>query len=128
MRHIEVDEGFRVRFPNRSEDFDDGVEVGVVSAFMAIGGGDISRSVSTANLEQLRAVAQKLGYHLIESGRQADRAEVVLKAGRPRTKLQLVHSGLGPLPPNVTAQRALPVLTLAKAVGAPERADRIQTG
>ena len=93
MRKIEIDEGLRLRFPGRDAEFHDGVEIGTVAALMAVVGGDFRRVVSVDNVEQVRALAEKLGYHLTIPSPEGESLEVSFSTEKPRPKLSLVQSG-----------------------------------
>ena len=58
MRHIHLDDGLRLRFPARSEDFDQGVEIGMVAVLMDQGMREFSRWISRGNLGQIEAIAK----------------------------------------------------------------------
>ena len=92
MRHIHLADGMRLRFPGRTEEFDLGVEIGVLAILMDSGLREIERVISTANLEQARALAEKMGYRLTEGMRDDDEVSVVLRFGQARPALKLVHS------------------------------------
>src|SRR3954466_11222284 len=53
MRHIHLDDGLRLRFPGRSEDFDQGVEIGMIAVLMDQGLGEFSRWIARSNLSQV---------------------------------------------------------------------------
>jgi hypothetical protein len=111
VRDIHLEQDLKLRFPGRPVEFDEGVEVGMVAALMALGGGPFSRRLSPSSLEQVRAVAGKLGYHIVATLGD-DAAEVTFKPGSERPKLALVHSfpGAGRTP-------------AAGSFGAPKRAE-----
>ena len=92
MRHIHVAEGLRLRFPGRNEDFDQGVEIGMLALLMDLGGSEFRRWISTANLDQARALAKQLGYHVVECGSDGEWTELVFRFGQARARLKLVHS------------------------------------
>ena len=46
MHHIHLAEGMRLRFPARSADFDQGVEIGIVAALMSQDLTEFTRKVS----------------------------------------------------------------------------------
>ncbi len=80
---------------------------------MATGGMDFERSISIENLDQARALADKLGYHLICRSTDADTADVLFKTGRPRPQLTLVHTSPGTTvaaAPGGSARRSTPTL------------------
>jgi hypothetical protein len=92
MRQIHVEDGLSLRFPGRDEEFNEGVEIGVIAVLMAGGEGAFTRHLSTANIEQARSLAEKLGYHLVTGGCDGPSALVTFRKGRARPKLTLVHS------------------------------------
>lgn len=92
MRHIDVADGLRLRFPSRDEEFDQGVEIGVIAALMSLELRDFSRWISVASVAQARSLAEKLGYRVIEGGSDAEWAQVTFQFGRARPGLKLVHS------------------------------------
>jgi hypothetical protein len=92
MRHIELAEGLRIRFPGRSEEFDEGVEVGVAAALMESGLREFSRWTSPESLIQVRELAEKLGYRLVESAADEGWTRVTFRFGQARPQLKIVHS------------------------------------
>jgi hypothetical protein len=72
MRRIEIIEDVRLRFPNRSEEFDVGVEVGSVSVLLAQGVPLIQRELSLAATEQLRPIAERFRYALVATASDSD--------------------------------------------------------
>jgi hypothetical protein len=92
MRHIHLDEGFRLRFPGRSEDFDQGVEIGMLAVLMDHKTPEFRRWIARTNLTQVRAIAGQFGYHVIESGTDEDWIELMFHARPVRAQLRLVHS------------------------------------
>jgi hypothetical protein len=92
MRHIHLAEGLRLRFPGRDENFDQGVEIGMLAVLMDMGTREFRRWISSANLEQARALAKQLGYQVIESPGEDGWADVVFRSGQVRPQLRLVHS------------------------------------
>jgi hypothetical protein len=113
VRQVEIESGLRLRFPRRSEEFDQGVEIGVLAVLMATGGMDFERSISVENLDQARALADKLGYHLVCRSMDAHSADVLFKTGRPRPQLTLVHTAPGAAvvwAPGGPARRSTPTL------------------
>jgi hypothetical protein len=101
VRDIHLEQDLKLRFPGRPAEFDEGVEVGMVAALMALGGGPFSRRLSPTSLDQVRALAGKLGYHIVATLGD-DAVEVTFKPGPERPKLSLVHSfpasGRAPVP------------------------------
>ena len=92
MRHIHLAEGLRLRFPGRDESFDQGVEVGMLAVLMDMGTREFRRWISSANLDQVRALAKQLGYHVVEGEGDDGWTELVFRSGQARPQLRLVHS------------------------------------
>jgi hypothetical protein len=94
MRHIHLDDGLRLRFPGRSEDFDQGVEIGMVAVLMDQELSEFSRWISRSNLSQVEAIAKQMGYRVEENGGDEEWADVTFLYGtaKAKTKLRLVHS------------------------------------
>src|SRR3712207_4563291 len=66
VRRIHVENGLSLRFPHRDEEFDEGVEIGILAVLMSSGARGFTHWVSTANVEQVRALAEGMGYRLTE--------------------------------------------------------------
>jgi hypothetical protein len=94
MRHIHLDEGLRLRFPGRSEDFDQGVEIGMLAVLMDQGLMEFSRWISRDNLSQVEAIAKQMGYRIVEEGGDEEWADITFVHGSVKAKphLKLVHS------------------------------------
>ncbi len=92
MRHIHLAEGLRLRFPGREENFNPGVEIGMLAVLMDMGTKEFRRWISSANLEQARALAKQLGYHVVEANGDDDWTELMFRFGSARPQLRLVHS------------------------------------
>ena len=92
MRHIHLAEGLRLRFPGRSEEFDQGVEVGMVAALMETQLREFSRWISAETLDQVRPLAERLGYRIVEGAADAEWTHVVFRFGQARPQFRLVHS------------------------------------
>ena len=92
MRHIHLADGLRLRFPGRPEEFDQGVEIGMLAVLMDQGEREFSHSISTPNVEQARALAKQLGYTVLAAGADPEWTELVFRFGPARPKLKLVHS------------------------------------
>jgi hypothetical protein len=92
MRHIHLTHGLRLRFPGRNEDFDQGVEIGMLAVLMDLGTREFSRWISSENLDQARALAKQLGYNVVVGDSDADWTELVFRSGVVRPQLRLVHS------------------------------------
>lgn len=92
MRYIQVEDGLRLRFAARDEEFDQGVEMGILVAQMSAGQITFTRSISTASVDQARSLAAKMGYHLVVASADETSAEITFRAGRARPKLTVVHS------------------------------------
>jgi len=92
MHHIHLAEGLRLRFPARSADFDQGVEVGMLAALMSQDVSEFSRRISKANLGQVRAVAEQFGYRLVEGETVDDCVVLTFYSRAARPRLRVVHS------------------------------------
>jgi hypothetical protein len=94
MRHIHLDDGLRLRFPGRSEEFDQGVEIGMVAVLMDQGVAEFSRWISRSNLGQIEAIAKQMGYRIEEREGSEEWADVTFLHGlaKPKPQLRLVHS------------------------------------
>ncbi|HEY8564305.1 MAG TPA: hypothetical protein VIL65_02310 [Beijerinckiaceae bacterium] len=93
MRHITIADGLRLRFPNRSEQFDQGVEIGALAVLMDLGTREFDRWIAQGNLEQARSLAEKLGYRVVEGPVDDGFVHVTLRTGAARPALRLVHTG-----------------------------------
>lgn len=93
MYHIHLAEGLKLRFPARSADFDQGVEVGMLAALMSQDVTEFSRRISSANLGQVRALADQFGYRLIEGEAEGDCVALTFYSRAARPRLRVVHSG-----------------------------------
>jgi hypothetical protein len=91
MRFVEVEPGLRLRFPGRSEDFADGVEIGALAAAMALGHLKYFAQIAAANLEQARALAESLGYTMFPGAASGDCLEATFYKGSRRPKLRVVR-------------------------------------
>lgn len=93
MHHIHLAEGMRLRFPARSADFDQGVEVGIVAALMSQDLTEFTRKISRDNLGQVRALVEQFGYRLVEGPEDGDVVEINFLSRTARPRLRLVQSG-----------------------------------
>jgi hypothetical protein len=94
MRHIEVEDGLRLCFPGRDEEFDLGVEIGLLIAELAAGKAEFTRPLSNGNVEQAREVARQLGYHVRVLGMDEASSDISFSIRKRRPALTLVHSSL----------------------------------
>lgn len=94
MRHIHLDDGLRLRFPGRSEDFDQGVEIGMIAVLMDQELSEFSRWISRSNVGQVEAIARQMGYRVSEAGSSEDWVELTFRHSSVKAKptLRLVHS------------------------------------
>jgi hypothetical protein len=92
VRRIEIQPDLTIRFPHRSPEFDEGVEIGIAAALMATGQHSIERWLSPGSLEQLRAIAAKLGYRVAVEDSAGDLQRVVAHRTDLRPRLRLVAS------------------------------------
>jgi hypothetical protein len=93
MHHIHLAEGMRLRFPARTADFDQGVEIGIVAALMSQDLTEFTRKISNDNLGQVRALAEQFGYRLIEGSEDGEFIELSFYSRNARPRLRVVHSG-----------------------------------
>ena len=93
MHHIHLAEGMRLRFPARTTDFDQGVEIGIVAALMSQDLTEFARKISHDNLGQVRALAEQFGYRLIEGAEDGEFVELNFYSRNARPRLRVVHSG-----------------------------------
>ena len=93
MHHIHLAEGMRLRFPARSADFDQGVEIGIVAALMSQDLTEFTRKISRDNLGQVRALVEQFGYRLVEGSEEGDFVEINFLSRTARPRLRVVHSG-----------------------------------
>jgi hypothetical protein len=89
MQHIHLNEGVRLRFPARSLDFAQGVEIGMLAMLMSQDTAEFSRRISSANLGQVRALAEQLGYRIVEGPIGEDLMELTFynRTARPRLRV-----------------------------------------
>ncbi|WP_201840817.1 hypothetical protein [Microvirga zambiensis] len=94
MRHIHLDDGLRLRFPGRSEDFDQGVEIGMIAVLMDQGLPEFSRWIARSNLSQVQAIAKQMGYRVEQDDGDEEWVEITFVYGtvKAKPKLRLVHS------------------------------------
>ena len=92
MRRIHVEEGLRLRFPNRDEGFNEGVEIGILAVLLSYGQRGFTHYMSRGAVEQAREMAQKMGYRLTEGVEAGELVEVILRGSRERPKLTLIES------------------------------------
>ncbi|MBO1904212.1 hypothetical protein KHP60_05590 [Microvirga sp. 3-52] len=93
MHHIHLAEGMRLRFPARSADFDQGVEIGIVAALMSQDLTEFTRRISNDNLGQVRALVEQFGYRLVEGQADGEFVEINFYSRTARPRLRVVHSG-----------------------------------
>lgn len=65
---VEIEPGLRLRFPHRSAEFREGVEIGVLAATIATGAVPFDHPVSAENLDQARDLASSMGYRAVVIG------------------------------------------------------------
>jgi hypothetical protein len=92
MQLVHLSARTRLRFPARSEEFAHGVEVGAVAALMDLPLQSFTRKLSTENLDQVRTLADRMGYRLEELPLEDGWTEVTFLIRSTRARLQLVHS------------------------------------
>ena len=89
-RTIHLAEDCTLLFAGRSTEFADGVEIGILSAQMDHGISRLVRLIHSGNVEQLRSVAQKLGYRLILGATDGDHVHAHLQATKNAPTLRVV--------------------------------------
>jgi len=92
MHHIHLTESVRLRFPARSADFDQGVEIGMLAVLMSQDLPEFTRRISGANLGQARALADQLGYRVVEGVADEEWIELGFYSRAARPRLRVVHS------------------------------------
>ena len=92
MRRIQIEDGLCVRFPGRGEEFNEGVEIGIIAVLMSSGQRGFTHWISGANLEQARSLAERMGYRMTEGDADGGLREAIFRTGSARPKLTLVHS------------------------------------
>jgi hypothetical protein len=90
MRQIELEDELRVRFPARSEDFNEGFEVGAAAAMMAARTPYFTRWLSGRALAQAEALARSLRYRMKVLREDGDRKEVAFQTTAARPALKVV--------------------------------------
>jgi hypothetical protein len=99
MRRIHLTEEVTLRFPERSEEFDEGVELGILAASIEFGKAD-RVWIAVSSCEQARALAEKMGYRVTEGPVDGDWVEIVLRPEGRRPRLKLVPTDYPPPPSN----------------------------
>lgn len=94
MRQIEVEDGLKLRFPGRDEEFDLGVEIGLLVAEFAAGRPEFTRSLANGNVEQARAVARQLGYYVRILGADETSSDISFSVRKRRPVLTLIQGDL----------------------------------
>ncbi len=90
-RHVHLEDDCTLRFPGRSEDFAEGVEVGILAAQMDLGVAPLTRRVGTNNVEQVRSLARRLGYRVLVGATDGDWTRLELHRATDRPSLRVVH-------------------------------------
>lgn len=94
MRYIHLEDGLRLRFPARTEEFNQGVEIGMAAVLMDQGADGVSRWISRGTLGQLEAIAKQFGYRIETGNGDESWVEVTFRYGlaKARPHLKLVYS------------------------------------
>jgi hypothetical protein len=92
MRHIQVEDGLRLRFPGRDEAFNEGIEVGLVLANMAAGHKEFTLRFASTTLAQARTLASQMGYRVHVVQEDETWADVMFLTGSRQPKLKLIYS------------------------------------
>jgi hypothetical protein len=90
-RHVHLEDDCTLRFPGRSDEFAEGVEVGILAAQMDLGLAPLARSVGTANVEQVRSLARRLGYRVLVGTCEAGWTRLELYRATDRPALRIVR-------------------------------------
>jgi hypothetical protein len=90
VRHIELEDALKIRFASEPEEFDRGVEVGMVAALMAAGVASFERTVAPEVEEPVRRLAEKLGYRVLPMAVAGGRARLQLTLATRRPVLRVV--------------------------------------
>ncbi|MGH1575092.1 hypothetical protein ACRAWG_36200 [Methylobacterium sp. P31] len=93
MRHIQVEDGLRLRFPRRGDEFAEGVEIGLLLGRMAAVQREFTAHLASSTLEQARILAERMGYRVHIVSDDAVTAEVIFLTGSRRPKLTLISGG-----------------------------------
>jgi hypothetical protein len=95
MRRIHLTEEVTLRFPERSEEFDEGVELGILAASIEFGKAD-RVWIAASSCDQARALAEKMGYRITEGAVDGDWIEIVLRPLEQRPQLKLIWCDRSP--------------------------------
>lgn len=90
MRRIEIVEGLSIRFPNRSEEFLEGVEIGLMAAALAFSPARHVFELSQAAVAQAADLARNLGYRVVEGPAVDGRVAMTLVRSDMRPSLRVV--------------------------------------
>ncbi|WP_181705086.1 hypothetical protein [Chthonobacter rhizosphaerae] len=90
MREVMVEDGLTVRFPGRSVEFLEGVDIGLLIADLAAGHGDITRRIRRSGLKQAADVANGFGYRCTTVAEGDDWIEINVTNRRRRPVLRVV--------------------------------------
>lgn len=90
MRRIEIVEGLSIRFPNRSEEFLEGVEIGLMAASLAFSPARHVCELSESAVAQATDLARNLGYRVVEGPAAAGRVSMTLIRADVRPSLRVV--------------------------------------
>lgn len=72
MRRIEIADGLSIRFPNRSEEFIEGVEIGLLAAALATKPARHAADLTPRSVTQAEAFARSLGYRVVRGPETAE--------------------------------------------------------
>jgi hypothetical protein len=90
VRQIELEDALKIRFASQPEEFDRGVEVGMVAAMMAAGVATFERTVSADVEEPVRRLAEKLGYRIVPNPLSEGKTRLRLARASLRPQLRVV--------------------------------------
>jgi hypothetical protein len=84
MRSIYVEDGLRVSFPGRGEEFDEGVEMGIAIALMAAGQ-NFTVWLSDDSIEQANELSARMNFHTVLLGACGKNRQVAFRRGLRRS-------------------------------------------
>ncbi|WP_075214181.1 hypothetical protein [Mongoliimonas terrestris] len=90
MHDVEIEDGLTVRFPGRTGEFLQGVDIGLLLADLAAGRSDINRRIRRASLKQAADVALGFGYRCVTVAEGDGWADIHVTNRRQRPALRVV--------------------------------------
>jgi hypothetical protein len=90
MRRIEIADGLSVRFPRRSDDFVESVEIGLLAAALAVSPVSHAMELSPVTVAQATAFARSLGYRVVAGTEDEGRVSVTFLRPDARPQFRLI--------------------------------------